>query len=429
MLIEREKLKDFLKKVLFLVINFFIVFLFFPSTNSFAQDTAKSLPKIPTITITPTKFVKVLVRVPPFEGERRLSAKYTQLLRKLLKDHLFIDVLVTPPIKGNPVADYYVKAWIGENLKKEKELIIEIKDLKANKVLGKYILKTKDKFSFLIYRACDLIVSKISKYHGIAETKLCYVKRTSQGDFLYFQNFDGSERLLIDKGPLILFPQFSHSGKKLLYLIYFKKLGYVLVVYDLTTGRKTYYRIRGLSGPAVWGRNDNEIFFTLSSKGFMKIYKYNLRTKKLILIFENPGVIQAGDVSPDGNYLLFVWNRGLGPQVYLYDLRYKTYKRLSFEGHYNTSPKFLGKTNKILYISRRGSFSEIIIQSLNSQKRFKIDTPFFLETPSPSPYGDYVMVRFSGNSRKGILLIHLDSGLFKPYLSGKDYLFPAWSTF
>ena len=405
-----------LKKILF---AFWFFFLFF-CKYSFCEE-------IPTITVEPTSFSKTIIRVPDFEGDKKLSAQLTPLLRKLLNYHLFILALKNPPLQNYPSKEYYL---VGNVEKRENEIFIkaELRDTLENKVLKIY--KTSGSSDYpqtLIYALCDKLIESISHYKGVAFTKIVFVKRTSKGDKLYIADFSKENPRLLRSAPLILFPKFSKSGNKLAYLIY-EENKYFLEIYNLKDSTKEKFNIKGICSAPVWFPNEKELIITAEEGQEIVLYRFNIETKELTPLIKGKGILQAGSVSPGGTFLAYVYGERAGnPQIYLLDLETLKPYKIPQKRIYNTSPRFSPQGEYLLFLSKGGGISSVNLYHLKTKEQKEIKFLGNLEDPAFSPTGDYLIAFGEGKEGKGLYLIHLDSSLTYLYLPGSNFIFPDWA--
>lgn len=404
------------------------VFLFFfglvPSLDS---REVSSEEEIPTIRVEPHAFGKLLIRVPDFEGPPEISSRFTSSLRKLLNLHLFILASPLRPVEHLLPREYYLKGKINQQGE-----ILEIKavleDLTERKEIKTYALTTKiNQLSLAASSLADKLVEDLSKYQGIAQTKVAFVKRLKTGDHLYVSDFSKETVRHLRSASLILFPKFSPSGEKLVYLVY-EEGRYFIEIYDLQKRSRKNLSLRGIGSPAIWNIDKRYLLISLEEQGKMGIYKLDIETKNLEFLIGGEGVFQVGDVSRDGKKILYVFAKRTGrPEVYMLDLETLTSKKISSTKGYHTSPRFSPKGNTVLYLSRRGESTYIHLLDFSTGKERKILFRGKLEDPTFSPTGDYILAFGEGPQGTGIYLIHLDSHLSTLYIPGKSFLFPSWT--
>ena len=413
------------------IIKIFFIFLFLLTSFSYSySDITNSQEFNNYITIEASKYKKTFIRVPDFSGPK--GKEIAELLRKLLNYHLFLTVLKSPPLPGFKAKEFYVKGKV--EIKNQKLIVFaEIWNLLENKPIKLIKIKGEPEYlDFIVYRLCDRIIQIISKYKGLAQTKIAYIKHRLNYEILCLMFFSKKQKFILDKGSIILFPKFSPSGKKIAYIKYSNsRKNYILTILDLKNRKKrNFFFTNTISSPPVWSPDEKGIFLSLSTaSNKMAIYYIDLKTFEFKKIFENIGVVQVASVSPDGKLLAYVQNVGLSPQIYIYNLDTNKRIKISFEKGYNTSPRFLNSNHKILYISRKGSFSTLIIKDLKNNTTTKIDVGFPVEDPAVSPDGNYVLVWGKNKKEVGFYLIHLDSGLNFLYYIGENISSPTWASF
>lgn len=383
--------------------------------------------EIPTIRVEPYTFGKILIRIPDLEGPPEISSRFTSSLRKLLNLHLFILASPLRPVEHPLIREYHLKGKItqqGETL----EIKTVLEDLTERKELKTYTFTTKiDQISLTASSLTDKLVEDLSKYQGIAQTRIAFVKRLRTGDHLYISDLSKETVRHLRSASLILFPKFSPSGEKLVYLVY-EEGKYFIEVYDLQRKlRKTLF-LKGIGSPVIWNIDERHLFVSLEDQDKMGIYKFDTETKNLEFLIGGEGVFQVGDISRDGKKILYVFDKRTGrPEVHMFDLETLTSKKISSTQGYNTSPRFSPKGNTVLYLSRRGGSTYIHLLDFSTGKERKILFRGKLEDPTFSPTGDYILAFGEGPQGTGIYLIHLDSHLSTLYIPGKTFLFPSWT--
>ncbi|MEZ0343394.1 MAG: hypothetical protein ABWJ99_01105 [Caldimicrobium sp.] len=394
----------------------FLLFIFISITilKVKAQDSA-------VITVTPQSFSKIIIRIPPFEGET--EEEVSSLIRKLLNYHLICVALKEPPLKGFKEKSYYLKGRLskGSRFFFEGELIdvFEEKPIKRYKAEATSLEK-------LAYALSDQIIRDISPYQGVSQSKLVFVKRNKRGDHLYIMDFSKRNLKRIRSAELILFPKFSPSGKKIAYLIY-EKGHYNLEIYHILTGEVEKFKLQGLSSAPIWASDERHLYLTLGKEGEINVYKFSLEEKTLTPLTKGKGVHQAGSISPDERFIAYVGDSSGNPQIYFLDLSTKQIKRISFEGKYNTSPRFSPKGDRLLYLSSQGGQNQLVIYNLKTgEKKKYLLQGINLTDPSFSPTGDYLIFKAKGKYGKGLYLLHLDSLLYYSYLPFENLYYPDW---
>ncbi|BAU24031.1 hypothetical protein THC_1671 [Caldimicrobium thiodismutans] len=399
-------------KLKLLILLIFLINLALPS--GFAQNEG-------IITITPQSYSKVIIRIPPLEGDSGDNAG--ELLRNLLNYHLFCLALKEPPLTGFKNKEFYLKGKITSS-ERFFNFSGELWDVYENKPLKKYSAEGSS-LERLIYAIADQIIQDISPYRGVSETRFAFVKRTSTGDNLYIMDFSKRNLRKIRSSDLILFPKFSGSGKQLAYIVY-EREHYFLEIYSLITRERKKLEVKGLSSAPLWLPDEKSLILTLGKNDEINIYQFFLETQKLIPLTSGKGVHQAGSLSSNGKYLAYVADTSGRPQVYLLNLETLKPQRISFEGKHNTAPRISPKGNLLLYVSSSGGDRTLVLYNLKTGEKKSLSIPYTLTDPSFSPSGDFLIFKGKGKKGGGIYLMHLDSLLIYPYLPFENLYYPDW---
>lgn len=393
-----------------------IPFLFLLSFSSLLSQES------PLITVTPQAYTKLIIRIPPFEGEK--EEELSSLLRKLINYHLFCVALKEPPFQGLKERGYYLKG----TFKKEGIKYLfqgELIDLLEGNPVKRYQIEASSK-ERLAYALCDEIIRAVSSYQGVANTRLAFVKREKSGDRLYLIDFSKRNLKELARAELILFPRFSPSGRKLAYLFY-EKGHYFLEIFSFDNGSFQRFLLSDLASSPLWSPSEETLYLTLGKGDAVNIYQFDLKTQKLSPITSGKGIHQAGSISPDGRFLAYVGDLSGSPQIYLLDLEKGSTKRISFEGKYHTSPRFSPKGNLLLYLSSERGKNFLILYNLKTGEKKKLHlSGLHLSDPSFSPSGDYLIFKAKGKEGEGLYLLHLDSLLYHNYLPYGNLYYPEW---
>jgi len=422
------KSKKIFKQLLkfFLILNIFNIF-FVSGFSAYTKGAENET--VPKITVETSAFRKIIIRIPDIKNEpKNLGYSLSSLLRRLINYHLFTLALKEPPLPGLKIEEYFLNATF-QKISSQKICISgTFSSTFSSSTKEFFICERAKKPEWLVYTLCNWIIGKISSYKGLAFTRIIFVRRISTEDRLYIMDFSKKNLKYLDYAQMILFPKFSFSGEKVAYLVY-KKNRFVLKILNLITGNIQIFSSLHICSVPLWLPGDKKLILTIGKEQNIGLYILDLKTKKLTLLLSKKGVLQAGSISRDGNYLALVWDKGAGSQIYIYNLKTHNLQRISYKGKHNISPRFSPKDNKLLYISLRPSGTYLVFYDLKTQTYQELKFSGFIEDPVFSPDGNYILARAKTSSGTGIYLIHLDSRLSFLYLPGKNLLFPDWTSF
>ena len=106
------------------------------------------------------------------------------------------------------------------------------------------------------------------------------------------------------------------------------------------------------------------IYFTSLGAGKPTLKYFNVRSGKIVNIASSDGMIVCSDVNDDGSKILVTMAPSSQPDVYLYNVREKKFKRLTRYGGIDVGAQFLQK-DKIVFVSDRLGYPNIFQKSID----------------------------------------------------------------
>jgi len=136
--------------------------------------------------------------------------------------------------------------------------------------------------------------------------------------------------------------------------------------------------------------------------------------------------------TPDGKSLLFVSDRGGGPQIYRTSVSGGGAERVSFTGGYNISPAISPDGRNLAYISRQGGAFRVYLADLSgggAPARALTDSSDD-ESPSFAPNGRLIMYASRAQGRDVLMTTTLDGKVKSKLVSTTaDVREPVWGPF
>lgn len=188
-----------------------------------------------------------------------------------------------------------------------------------------------------------------------------------------------------------------------------KKSEIVVADYTLT------YRHVVLKGgfnifPKWANKRQDAIYYTALGGAKPALKYFDIRHGKIDTVATSDGMIVCSDVSEDGKRLLVTMAPAAQPDIYLYNVSDKSFKRLTRYGGIDVSGQFLGK-NKIVFVSDRLGYPNIFAKNLSSSSVEQL--VYYGKTNSAcSVHGNYIVyeARESSNAfSKNTFNLHLIS--------------------
>ena len=152
------------------------------------------------------------------------------------------------------------------------------------------------------------------------------------------------------------------------------------------------------------------IYFTALGEGKPTLKKLNIKTGEIEKIASSDGMIVCSDVNEDGSKILVTMAPQSQPDVYLYDTKKKSFKRLTSYGGIDVGAQFLGK-EKIVFVSDRLGYPNIFAKEIGSRSVEQL-VYYGRTNAACSVHGDYIVYKARESSNifsKNTFNLHLIS--------------------
>jgi|TARA_B110000196_G_scaffold28982_1_gene21778 TolB protein len=203
----------------------------------------------------------------------------------------------------------------------------------------------------------------------------------------------------------ILSPAWSKDQKRLAYVSFKNNRSEVFVIHPfLKTRTIKLPKFDGIASSPAWHPTGESIALTISKNGNKDIYLYNFKSKTLKRLTKNISIDTEANFSPNGKSLAFTSNRTGQVQVYIKNLKSGKISRATFEGSYNAKPVFSPNGKDLALIHRVGKDYRLALLDISSRDLTIMTQNKSDESPYFSPNGG--MIIYSTNrDNKGILSI------------------------
>jgi TolB protein len=329
---------------------------------------------------------------------------------------LSTDALVTNQIDFNfwkeHKKDAVVFGKVEQVSSKVFNIYIYIYDVFSEKSLyQKKITVHNSGFRRIAHFLSDKIYYVLLGQKGSFNTRLSYVTVTGNNNGgktyrLQISDSDGFNPQTVVRSPNpILSPAWSRDQKRLAYVSFKNNRSEVFVMTPfLKTIPIKLPKFDGIASSPAWHPSGESIALTISKQGNKDIYLYNFKSKSLKRLTKNISIDTEANFSPDGKSIAFTSNRTGQVQVYIKDLNSEKISRATFEGRYNAKPIFSPDGKDLALIHRVGKDYRVALLDIKSRDLTVMTQNKSDESPYFSPNGG--MIIFSTNrDNKGILSI------------------------
>ena len=361
--------------------------------------------------------------IAPFEviGDSSENIDIAKIIRDNLNrsgqfSALSTDALVTNQIDFNfwkeHKKDAVVFGKVEQVSPKVYDVYIYIYDVFSEKSLYQKKIRVHNKgFRKIAHFLSDKIYYVLLGQKGSFNTRLSYVTVTNNNSGgrtyrLQISDSDGfNPQTVVRQSNPILSPAWSKDQKKLAYVSFKNNRSEVFVMTPfLKTIPIKLPKFDGIASSPSWHPSGESIALTISKQGNKDIYLYNFKSKSLKRLTKNISIDTEASFSPDGSSIAFTSNRTGQVQVYIKDLESGKISRATFEGRYNAKPVFSPDGKDLAIIHRVGKDYRVALLDIKSRDLTVMTRNESDESPYFSPNGG--MIIFSTNrEQKGILSI------------------------
>jgi TolB protein len=281
---------------------------------------------------------------------------------------------------------------------------------RQTRIIEETISERASAVRLLAHRIADRVHLELTGYPGAYTTKICYVAREKHSSKIFISDADGyNRRLVYDTDAPIMSPQWSPDGTRLAY-VSFERQRPRIYVHNIESGkRKVVSKFRGTNSAPAWSPDGNQLAVTLSKDGGSQIYLIDANGGNPRRLSDSRSRDTEPNFSPDGRHILFTSDRGGSPQIY----RIATdgsgrAERVTFDGRYNTSPKYAADGVWFAYVRMEDGRFSIAAQNIADGEVRYLTSGKDDRSPAFAPNGKAILYATEVKGRGALGAISLD---------------------
>ncbi|MEO0104622.1 MAG: Tol-Pal system beta propeller repeat protein TolB, partial [candidate division WOR-3 bacterium] len=358
---------------------------------------------------------KIPITIADFNIEKELTGNYlsfAQEIKKIIIDDLdfslYFKICYPENNKTYSTDEKKIdfKGWrttgadilvCGDVFLKKKKIFVRIRLYELN--IQKLIAKKEYEYSLEInlrhfaHKISDDIIKILTGNDGISQTKIVFLSKSGQGKELMICDYDGYNLQKLTKdGKLKLSPEWSKKGDKIVYSAYDNNT-LKIYLYELNSKKtKILYGEKGLAATPTFSPDDKYVAFSMSQNGSMNICLIPSQGGKPQKITYTSSVAVSPSFSPSGKQIVFCSDRSGTPQIYIINSDGTNLTRLTYEGNYNTSPNWSPKGDLIVYVARtKNNKNQIFLTDIHGSFIKQLTFEGNNEDPYFSPDGLHIV--------------------------------------
>ncbi len=271
---------------------------------------------------------------------------------------------------------------------------------------------TEAEWRRIAHKIADEIYARITSETGYFDTRIVYVAEdgpeTARVKRLAIMDQDGANHSFLTRGDaLVLTPRFAPDGTTIAYLTYAYGQPQIALI-DTGGNERLLGGFEGMTFSPRFSPDGRLLALTLAEGGNSDLYVYDRRSETRRRLTDGPGIDTSPSFDPTGGQIVFNSDRGGSPQLYVMPSGGGAAQRISFgQGRYG-SPAWSPRGDLIAFVNQQGSDFHIGVMRPNGADERLLTRSYMDEGPRFAPNGRVVIFSRTDPQRGRTRLYSID---------------------
>jgi len=193
-----------------------------------------------------------------------------------------------------------------------------------------------------VHQFVNDVIQSFTGTRGVFGSRIAFAQTGHGSHEIASVDMDGGRPAVLTKMQSdCLLPAYAPSGGEIAFTSYLRENPDLWIVSAGGGRARRTSKQPGLNTGAAWSPDGGSIVLTLSHEGNAELYKISPSDGSIkARLTSNPSIDSSPSFSPDGSQIAFVSNRQGSPQIFLMGASGGGAKRLTYQGHYNQTPRW-----------------------------------------------------------------------------------------